>query len=196
MVFEDVATIVQQCLALGWQPRQDQPFLAAALAACPKPPAPADITDPDLGGLMTLRQVADSTLAIAAAQVDGIIADYDTEFLHDYRVCIRRVRSLLTTVKTVLAKPTVQELKTALGDAARATNELRDLDVYLLDRQDLLGRLPESLAPGGEALLDMLSKDRQTAQTTTATFLQSDTFQESLKNTQHRLHAIGGTDLG
>ena len=138
---------------------------------------------------MTLRAVADGTLDIASKQVDGIIADYDTEFLHDYRVCIRRVRSLLTTIKTVLAPATLAELKTQLGNMARATNELRDLDVYLLDQPELLARLPTSLRTGGEHLFDLLAKDRQAAQKATAGYLTSADFATNLAAVQQRLHS-------
>jgi len=70
-------------------------------------------------------------MAIARQNEDGIKADYDTEFLHDYRVSLRKVRSVLS-----LFKGENIALKQAFSDIMKGTNQLRDLDVYLLDKQE------------------------------------------------------------
>jgi CHAD domain-containing protein len=193
---EAAESATAQLAALGWTSTAQHPFLAAAMDAIPAPASPASIVDGTLGGLVTLRSVADGTLTIAAQQIDGIIADYDSEFLHDYRVCIRRVRSLLTTIKSVLAPEALAELKQSLGDIARATNELRDLDVYLLDQHELLSRLPTSLSAGGVGLFELLRRDRQRAQKATAEYLSSEDFQATFQGIQQKLHSLGGDDLG
>jgi CHAD domain-containing protein len=64
--------------------------------------------------------------------VDGVLRDIDTEFLHDLRVAVRRTRSALKLLGGVLpaglAKPYAAEFKW-LGDLTTPT---RDLDVHLL----------------------------------------------------------------
>jgi len=60
---------------------------------------------------------------------DGIIEDVDTEFLHQYRVSIRKLRSLLTLIEGVYPLEDSRRLKSAFGGYAKDTNDLRDLDV-------------------------------------------------------------------
>src|SRR5580700_6773084 len=62
--------------------------------------------------------------------VDGVLRDIDTEFLHDLRVAVRRTRSALKLLGDVLPETTryAAEFKW-LGDL---TTPVRDLDVHLL----------------------------------------------------------------
>ena len=71
------------------------------------------------------------------ANVDGVLRDIDTEFLHDLRVSVRRTRSALKLLGSVTPDATGHfrdEFKW-LGDV---TTPVRDLDVHLLE----LGRPP------------------------------------------------------
>jgi CHAD domain-containing protein len=86
-------------------------------------------------------------LALAEQNLPGILQDLDTEFLHDYRICLRKTRSVLSLVKDLYPPAETQRTKANLGDLARRTNRLRDLDVYLLAREEYLGLLPPRLRP-------------------------------------------------
>src|SRR6185369_7776489 len=46
-------------------------------------------------------RIVRTILEIAMRNVPGILNDLDTEFLHDYRICLRKIRSLLSLVKGV-----------------------------------------------------------------------------------------------
>ncbi len=72
-------------------------------------------------------------LATMAANEDGIKANIDSEFLHDFRVAVRRSRSILNQLSTVYPARTCARFKTDLAWIARATSAQRDLDVFLLD---------------------------------------------------------------
>ncbi len=74
--------------------------------------------------------------------IPGVLADWDTEFLHDLRVAIRRTRSGLSLVKKVLPDAVVARFKRDFGLLGSLTGPTRDLDVYLLNR----GRLFEPTA--------------------------------------------------
>jgi CHAD domain-containing protein len=82
--------------------------------------------------------------------VDGVLRDIDTEFLHDLRVSVRRTRSALKLLGDVLpaglAEPYVGEFKW-LGDLTTPT---RDLDVQLLG----LGPMAERLVAASPADLE------------------------------------------
>ena len=70
-------------------------------------------------------------LAIARENEAGIIDDIDTEFLHDYRICVRKIRSVLSLIKGIYPEEKTEELKAAFAQFCDVTNRLRDLDVYL-----------------------------------------------------------------
>ncbi len=91
----------------------------------------------------------------------GVIADVDSEFLHDFRIAVRRTRSLISQLKMVLpAKETIhfnKEFKW-LGSV---TGAVRDLDVYLLKQQEYQDMLPEQLHPGLAAFFQSLEQVRK-----------------------------------
>ncbi|WP_120513170.1 CHAD domain-containing protein [Photobacterium salinisoli] len=61
----------------------------------------------------------------------GLIRDDDTEFLHQYRVSLRRCRALLSLLSAIFLPQQKQMIQNALKTLMQKTNELRDLDVYL-----------------------------------------------------------------
>jgi CHAD domain-containing protein len=96
--------------------------------------------------------VALRLLDMAEANVPGILRDTDTEFLHDFRVAVRRTRALLKLFGDELGLPAgtarfAAEFKW-LGDV---TTPVRDLDVHLLGFEDMARRLraakPDDLVP-------------------------------------------------
>ncbi len=99
-------------------------------------------------------------LDVARQNEAGIKADCDTEFLHDYRVSFRKVRSLLSLFKGVYGSEQTEELKREFADLMKQTNRLRDLDVYLLDRDNYFQLIPENSHEGLEIMFDVISKKR------------------------------------
>jgi len=79
-------------------------------------------------------------LAAVETNVPGVLADIDTEFLHDLRVGVRRARSTLKLAGHTLPAATallgapapVEHLAAELKWLGDATTPTRDLDVYLL----------------------------------------------------------------
>ncbi len=101
------------------------------------------------------RQIYQALLNIMVANEPGMRADLDTEFLHDYRVSLRRTRSLLGQIKNVFPADAVTHFRTEFQWLGRATTTKRDLDVLLLS----LRRTSESLpANHSVALLAFLSR--------------------------------------
>jgi CHAD domain-containing protein len=96
--------------------------------------------------------------------IPGVLADWDTEFLHDLRVAVRRTRSGLSLVKKVLPGEVAARFKRDFGLLGGLTGPTRDLDVYLLNRDVYLKRLPPTLQPGLSAFFDQLARRRQTEQ--------------------------------
>jgi CHAD domain-containing protein len=79
---------------------------------------------------------------VARQYEKGIRDDIDTECLHQYRVHLRRVRSLASLGRLWETVPAWDRLKELLSRLQTETNELRDLDVLLLDLPGLRDQLP------------------------------------------------------
>jgi CHAD domain-containing protein len=107
-----------------------------------------------------VRRIVCSMLEIAARNVPGILSDLDTEFLHDYRICLRKIRSVLSLIKEIYPAEETQRIRAIVGDLARQTNRLRDLDVYLLARDEYRELLPPGLRPALEEMFKDFSMER------------------------------------
>ncbi|RED45799.1 CHAD domain-containing protein [Aestuariispira insulae] len=76
---------------------------------------------------------------------EGTAANIDAEFLHDFRVAIRRTRSALSQLdKGVLPPKVIAKAKDDFKWIGQQTNDMRDLDVYLLDFPKIQGSISES----------------------------------------------------
>lgn len=64
---------------------------------------------------------------------DGVRRQLDLEFLHDYRVAVRRTRSLLRCAKGALPERATDALATELKWLADLTGPVRDLDVHIAE---------------------------------------------------------------
>ena len=90
-------------------------------------------------------------------------SDLDTEFLHDFRVAIRRTRSALGQMKKVFPSEITARFRKDLSYVGKISNELRDLDVYLLDEEHYKAMLPESLRADIDPLFAHLREKRSKA---------------------------------
>src|SRR5262245_56053313 len=101
------------------------------------------------------RQIYHALFDIMVANEPGMRADLDTEFLHDYRVSLRRTRSLLGQIKNVFPTDAVNHFRTEFKWLAQATGRKRDLDVLLISLRQMSESLPvDDLA----TLLDFLTR--------------------------------------
>lgn len=108
---------------------------------------------------------------------DGVVRDLDTEFLHDFRVALRRSRSLLEHCKGVFQPPRLAALQREIGWLAERTGPCRDLDVYLLDFPAYCRLLPEHLQAGLEPIHQRILHHRQAAHRQLLRALQSSRYQ-------------------
>jgi CHAD domain-containing protein len=111
----------------------------AAAGRCIGGPAAVRVTA-QMPAAVAVAAVLGGFLETVEANLPGVLADIDTEFLHDVRVAVRRARSTVKLVGDALPAPLgplAVELKW-LGDSTTPT---RDLDVYLLDVPAMAERL-------------------------------------------------------
>ena len=90
----------------------------------------------------------------------NIEKDLDTEFLHDFRVAIRRTRSALGQIKNVFPLGTTNRFKKDFVFVGKLSNQLRDLDVYLLKEDTYKSMLPPVLRNDIDPLFKYLRQKR------------------------------------
>ncbi|MHB1525389.1 MAG: CYTH and CHAD domain-containing protein [Candidatus Dormibacteria bacterium] len=163
----EAARLAHRLTALpGLRPAATSP-LAAALAAVGRHPddysgkVDAHLT-PTMSAASAIRVLLQRLLTTADANLPGVVADLDTEFLHDLRVAVRRARSALKLVGDALPARDVAGLAVELKWMGDLTTPTRDLDVYLLNLDKIAGT--DAGSEDLEPFCDLLQRRRQLAQ--------------------------------
>jgi len=120
-------------------------------------------------------------LDILERNVEGILADTDTEFLHDFRIAGRRSRSLITQVKKIFPGFDEQPFKQAFSQLSVKTSENRDLDVFLRDIPRHAGMLPAAMQQDLEPLYAYLRQVRANSREALLQWLKSQAFSDFLR---------------
>ncbi len=72
----------------------------------------------------------------------GVIQDLDPEYTHQYRVTLRRIRSLCLLLRELIPPFEQRILKPHLKIMMKKTNKLRDLDVFILGKNQYIEMIP------------------------------------------------------
>jgi len=115
---------------------------------------------PEMKSLAAAKTIYAHLLKTLQANEQGILDDLDSEFLHDFRVAIRRTRSALSLIKNVLDPEVCARFKDDFRYLGQITGPVRDLDVYLLMEENYKARLPEHLREGLLYFFADLAKQR------------------------------------
>jgi len=146
--------------------RLDRPVYWQALDALhrtPKQHLPSSGTRlmGSMPGADAVRSLLESLYETMRINEAGVLGDTDTEFLHDYRVAVRKARSLVAQTKGVFAPGPTARFRKSLSWLGKATNTLRDLDVYLLQRSKYQGLLCPPLNAHIEPFFVFLRGERE-----------------------------------
>ena len=106
----------------------------------------------------------------------------DSEFLHDYRVAVRRTRSALSQIKAVFPKQIVDRYKTEFAWLGQITSPSRDLDVYLLTFDNYRDSLPADMQADIEPLRDFLIRHQKLENRALVKALDSARYRRLIKN--------------
>ena len=150
--------------------------------------------EPDMSSAAALKLVLRSLLETMRRNEEGIVKDIDTEFLHDFRVAVRRTRSALTLIKGVFPDGIKERFKTEFAGIGRKSNELRDLDIYLLKREQYTEMLPPALRPGLGHLYDMIRLEREDALREFVRELESYSYRRSIGSWENFLNETAEGD--
>lgn len=108
-----------------------------------------------------VRRLLQFTSSIMEANEEGIRKDIDSEFLHDFRVAVRRSRSILRLLNGVFDPEKTAWALAGLRELGKRTNELRDSDVYLLRRDEYTRLLPPALQQALDPFFSDLEADKR-----------------------------------
>lgn len=148
----------------GAEPQAEDLFHAAMRATGRKPgdySSRLDIVlEPDLNGAEAARRILGHLFSTIRRNEAGIKEDVDTEFLHDFRVGIRRTRSALSQIKSVFPDVPISRFRKDFSCLGKLTNRLRDLDVALLNQDEYRSFLPGYLRPRLDPLFASLREER------------------------------------
>ena len=142
--------------------------------------APALHLSPDMPAELAVRAMAAQMVQQASRHIDGIIADTDTVFLHQFRVSVRKLRSLVSLLKKTLPPATVQTVGPQLSAIAAQTSRLRDLDVFLLDKNHYRTMLPDTHEAGLDELFRLVEKQRQQEKSRVARYFSSSAYDDDM----------------
>jgi CHAD domain-containing protein len=112
------------------------------------------------------------------SNLPGLIADVDAEFLHDYRVAVRRSRAVMKELKGVFPAEQLARFRAELRRLQQVTGPSRDLDVYVLDFDQLRAGLPAASRSDLEPLLRVLRARRVIARREMVRAMRSDRAEE------------------
>jgi CHAD domain-containing protein len=151
----------------------------AALGARPYLSSKLRLTlDPQASAEDAWREVLTVLAATMADNLEGTIADTDSEFLHDFRVAVRRTRSVLQEGRRILPSAPRAHWRAELKWLGDITTPTRDADVHLLDFPVLAASLPPERAADLQPLHDLLVVHQRRSQAELAAALRSDRYTE------------------
>ncbi len=134
----------------------DEVFMQALAAAGKRPGDYSSKLDielqPDMRADAAVRMILLKLFATMQANESGTIADLDSEFLHDFRIAVRRTRSALGELKKVFPPAALRRFRREFAWLGSLTSEVRDLDVYLLKFDSYKAAIPTALRDDLEPL--------------------------------------------
>ncbi len=138
--------------------------------------------DPAMRADRATKVILHRLLEVMLQNEDGTRTGTDSEFLHDFRVAIRRTRSALTQIKEVFPKQTTERYKTEFAWMGTITSPSRDLDVYLLNFDKYRDSLPAAVQADIEPLREFLIRHQKIELRALVKALNSARYRRLIKN--------------
>jgi CHAD domain-containing protein len=140
----------------------ERTMLAVSLDAVGRPgpgpaPGPGVHLDRGLPSTRAMALVLGRLREHLVANQQGVAERLDTEFLHEFRVAVRRARSMVKQARSCLPVEQARHFASELAWLGAVTSPVRDLDVHL---EELGGAAEDDLRP----LRDFLAARRDDAQ--------------------------------
>ncbi|MDO9425056.1 MAG: CHAD domain-containing protein [Methylobacter sp.] len=179
---EHIAELLAATLGLT---ATDNPVLLTALQVQGRKPkdysSKLDINlDPEMRADIAGKYIYSHLLKAIKVNEQGTIANTDSEFLHDFRVAVRRTRAGLSQIKGIMPPNISAYYADFFSWLGQITGLTRDLDVYLLSFDRYKSSLPDSIREDLNPLYDFLLIKQQKARKELAKKLQSTQYLSTL----------------
>lgn len=132
--------------------------------------------DPASTALDAWVTVLRALFATIQANESGVRDDVDSEFLHDFRVAVRRTRSVLADAKGILDAETRGWARDEFRWLGQITSPPRDADVFLLTLPDFEASIPPERRPDLKPFAAFLEEQRVDAYRSLLTELDTDRY--------------------
>ena len=132
----------------------------------------------------TIKTVGDHLLDELQLQQEGIQKDVDTEFLHDYRVALRRFRAIVSQLKPFFLPHVYEDLKLSLKSLGKTTGELRDLDVLSLHEAYYASLVAQQLRLGLSKFFQFVQEKRRIAHGGLVSFFTSSEYSKTFSHVE------------
>ncbi len=152
---------------------------------------PLDL-QPSVPAATGARRVHQALLEIIIRNEPGVRAALDSEFLHDFRVAIRRTRSLLRQIRNVFPDDAVEHFSSEFSWIGRLTGPSRDMDVLVLA---LCQRRLDMAADDVSAVISCLQMAQQDEHRKLVDALDSDRYRQLLSDWQAFLRGPSASEI-
>ena len=142
---------------------------------------------PDMRADIACKSIYMHLLKTIKVNEQGVIANTDSEFLHDFRVAVRRTRAGLNQTKNILPANISAYYADFFAWLGQITGPTRDLDVYLLNFERYKSSLPNSIKEDINPLYDFLLLKQHKAQKEMTKNLSSPRFKSMLSEWEQYL---------
>ncbi|MHB1400541.1 MAG: CHAD domain-containing protein [Trichloromonadaceae bacterium] len=139
-------------------------------------PQSIPVLAPHLPAGAAVRGILLRLLGVLDEQEAGLRAGLDAECLHDFRVAVRRTRSVLGQLKATLPPAVLKRFRPEFAWLGELTSPTRDLDVYLHKFPAYCDWLPAETRDDLKPLLELLHRQRDLARARMLAGLDSERF--------------------
>lgn len=171
------------------------PLVVAARASGLEPgvmPGPVPLSlEPTAGIANTLASVLVHELDVIVALEDSVRRNLDPDLLHDYRIAIRRTRSVVRLAQHHLPDKITKVWASEWRWLATTTSTPRDLDVLLAEVDDTRESLGPDTGAGLDELVERLTRQRNVAQERLAHALKGDRYGTLKRGWRYELDELG-----
>ncbi len=137
--------------------------------------------DPELPAEQVLKEILFRLFEIMRQNTAGCIKGRDTEFLHDYRVAIRKIRIALKQINHLQPQAASTADRNFFSALGKLTNPVRDLDIFLYQLENYQPDFDASSWLQLQVLRDYLLLSRAEAQKKFVEELKSSRYRETIK---------------
>jgi CHAD domain-containing protein len=156
-----VSSFLQESFPVRSEGRGELSVVLRALGQRPRDRSAGFDLDLDISAADAAREIHLELLGTMLVNQEGISKDWDPEFLHDFRVALRRTRSILSQLKGVFPRSVVSYYGEEFQWLGGVTGPTRDLDVYLMNIPAYRAALTEDAQGKLEPLVQFLEKKKK-----------------------------------